>query len=97
MARYIWTARALHDLDRLRAFLAQKNPAASRRAVSAIRESVKVLAAQPGIGRRVEGYPPEYREWFIIFGSGGYIVRYRNEGEHITVLMLRHGKELQAP
>jgi plasmid stabilization system protein ParE len=87
----------LHDLDRLRAFLAQKNPAVSRRAVSAIRHGVRTLAAQPGIGRRVEGYPPEYREWFILFGNSGYLVRYRHEGESITVLVLRHGRELQIP
>jgi plasmid stabilization system protein ParE len=84
-------------LDRVRSFLAEKDRNASRRAVGAIRKAVKGLADYPDIGRSIEGYPPEYREWFILFGNSGYVVRYRNDGGRIIVLALRHGRETQAP
>jgi plasmid stabilization system protein ParE len=51
MPRLIWTPQALRDVQRLYRFVADKNPDAANRAVKAIREGVKVLAHQPGIGR----------------------------------------------
>jgi plasmid stabilization system protein ParE len=58
MSRLIWSLQALQDLQRLKRFLADKNADAARRAVKAIRESVKVLAHPPGIGRPVEDMEP---------------------------------------
>ena len=37
---------------------------------------------------------PEYRELLIDFGDSGYIVLYRYEAELVTVLALRHQKEV---
>ena len=37
--------------------------------------------------------PPEFREWFIQFGSSGYLMLYRYDDEQVTILAVRHGKE----
>ncbi|WP_218141791.1 type II toxin-antitoxin system RelE/ParE family toxin [Nitrosospira multiformis] len=62
MPPLIWSPQALQDVQRLYRFLPNKNAAAAKRTVKAICESVKVLAHQPGIGRRGEDIKPEYRE-----------------------------------
>ena len=93
MSRLIWSPPALQDVQRLHRFLADKNAEAARRAVKAIRESVKVLAHQPGVGRPVEDMEPEYREWIINFGDSGYVALYRYDGETAVILAVRHQKE----
>jgi plasmid stabilization system protein ParE len=93
MTRVIWTPPALHDVARLHGFLAPKNRDAARRAVRAIRQGVKRLAAHPEIGRPVDEMPPEFREWLIQFGNSGYVVLYRCEGGQVAILAVRHGKE----
>jgi plasmid stabilization system protein ParE len=54
----------LRDVTRLRAFLAPKNREAARRAIRAIRQSVKVLRTHPELGRPIEEMPPGFRERF---------------------------------
>ena len=93
MARLLWTPPATEDVARVRAFLAQKNPDAARRAAGAIRQGVKTLATHPEIGRTARGLSPEFREWFIPFGQSGYAVRYRFDGLVVAILAVRHGKE----
>lgn len=91
---------ALRDLEQLREFLRPKNPAAARRAAAVITKAVKVLGQHPQIGRPVEetdvDYPEghTYRELPIGFGDSGYVVLYRHDGELVTVLALRHQKEV---
>jgi len=92
--RLIWSPPALHDVQRLYRFLAEKNTDAARRAVKSIREGVKVLAHQPGIGRPVEDMDPEFREWLIDFGDSGYIALYRYEGQTAVILAVRHQREV---
>lgn len=54
MSRLIWSQPALLDVQRLYRFLAPRNVNAAKRAVRAIRQGVKVLGQQPGIGRLIE-------------------------------------------
>ena len=61
--------------------------------MKAIREGVKVLALQPGIGRPVEDMEPEFREWLIDFGDSGYVALYRYDGETAVILAVRHQRE----
>jgi len=82
----IWTPPALRDLAHLNGFLTPKNRDAARRAARTIRQGVKALAAQPEIGRPVDEMPPEFREWFIHFGSSGYVVLYRYDGSQVAIL-----------
>jgi len=93
MPRLIWTLQALADVQRLYRFLASKNIDAAQRAVQAIRQGVKVLSLQPGMGRPIEDLPVEFREWLIDFGDSGYVARYRMNGDVIVVLAVRHQKE----
>ena len=93
MPRLIWSPPALQDVARLHAFLKSKNREAASRAVSAIRDSVKILAAHPEIGRPVDDMEPEFRDWLIEFGDGGYVARYHYDGRDVVVLTVRHTKE----
>jgi plasmid stabilization system protein ParE len=93
MPQLIWSPQALLDVQRLYRFLAPKNQEAAKRAVTAIRQSVKVLSLQPGMGRPVEGMDNEFRDWIIDFGDNGYVARYRLEAEKVIILAVRHQKE----
>jgi len=94
MPRLIWTPSALLDMQRLYRFLVVKNPDAARRAVKAIRQGVKVLEQQPKVGRPVEDMDNEYRDWIIDFGDSGYVARYRVDPQFVSVLAVRHQKEV---
>ena len=90
----IWAPAALRDVQRLYRFLAPKNADAARRAVKTIRESVQILALQPGVGRPAQDMEPEYREWPINFGHSGYVALYHFDGQTILIVAVRHQKEL---
>ena len=94
MPRLIWSRQALLDVQRLYRFLASKNRDAAKRAVSAVRQGVRVLAYQSRIGRPVDDMPDEFREWVIDFGDSGYLVRYRIGSDAITILAVRHQREV---
>lgn len=94
MPRLIWSQQAVLDVQRLYRFLAPKNIDAARRAIKAIRQDVKVLGHQPGIGRPVEEMPEAFREWVIDFGDSGYVARYRIGPDGVTILAVRHQKEV---
>lgn len=85
---------ALRDLERLREFLRPKNPAAAKRAAAVITKTIQMLGQHPQIGRPAEGMDPECRELLIDFGDSGYVALYRYEPDLITVLALRHQKEV---
>ena len=94
MPPLIWTPSALLDVQRLYRFLVVKSPDAARRAVKAIRQGVKVLEQQPTVGRPVEEMDNEYRDWIIDFGESGYVARYRVDPQFVSVLAVRHQKEV---
>jgi plasmid stabilization system protein ParE len=94
MPRLIWSPEALLDIQRLYRFIAPKNHAAAKRAVKCIRESVKVLSIQPTLGRPIEDLHDEFRDWIVDYGDSGYVVRYRVDQQHITLLAVRHQKEV---
>lgn len=93
MPRLIWTPNALADVQRLYRWLSDKDADAARRAVTAIRAGVRILAHSPRIGRPVEDMDSEYRERLIDFGNSGYVVLYRVEGETAAILAVRYQKE----
>ena len=93
MPQLIWSPQALLDVQRLYQFLASKNQDAAKRAVTAIRQGVKVLSLQPDMGRPVEDMDDEFRDWIIDFGDSGYVARYRLETENVIILAVRHQKE----
>jgi len=94
MSRLIWSPAALLDVQRLYRFLALKNIDAAKRAVTAMRQGVRVLGQQPGIGRPIDEMPDEFREWIIDFGDSGYVARYRLDSDVVMILAMRHQKEV---
>jgi len=94
MPRLIWSSPALLDVQRLYRFLSPMNLDAAKRAVRAIRQSVKALEQQPQLGRPIEDMPDEFREWVIDFGDSGYVARYRIDTDAVTILAVRHQKEV---
>ena len=93
MQKLIWSPQALLDVQRLYRFLAPKNQDAAKRAVTAIREGVKVLSLQPAMGRLVPDMDDEFRDWIIDFGDSGYVARYRLDANNLIILAVRHQKE----
>lgn len=85
---------AIRDLERLREFLRPKSPVAAKRAGEAIVKAVQVLGLQPQLGRTIEEMPDEFREWVIDFGDSGYVARYRIDLDAVTILAVRHQKEV---
>ena len=94
MSRLIWSPSALLDVQRLYRFLAPKNLDAAKRAVTAIRQGVKVLEQQPAVGRPADDMDDEFRDWIIDFGDSGYVARYRVDPQFVTILAVRHQKEI---
>jgi len=99
MSQVKFAPAAIRDLQRLRDFLRPKNADAAHRAGNAIRQGVKILCAQPRLGRMTDDLPEQFREWPIDFGDSGYVVRYRISDDAVTILAIRHQKEAgyQAP
>lgn len=93
MPRLIWSEPALANVQCLYRFLAEKNLAAAKHAVKAIRDGVKILARHPQVGRVVDEMDEVFRDWPLDFGDSGYVVRYRYDGELVTILAVRHQKE----
>ena len=93
MSRLIWSPKALQDVQHVYRFLALKNISAAKRAVKTIRQSVRVLAQQPNIGRPIQDMDDAFRDWIIDFGDSGYVARYRVDRQSIIILALWHQKE----
>lgn len=93
MSRVIITEGAAQGLEYCRAFLAEKNPQAARRAGQAIKRQFMQLETNPNIGRPLNDLP-ELRELVIEFGDSGYVALYRFQQEIDKVYMLafRHQK-----
>lgn len=90
MSRITWSIKALADVDRLDDFLRARNPDAATRAIAAIIDAVEKLASLPATGRQVEGMDSAYRELPVLFGSGGYLIFYREHSAGIHILAVRH-------
>ena len=55
---------------------------------------MRVIEAHPEAGRAVGGMEPSFRERWIAFGSGGYLVLHGLHGPRTVILAVRHGREL---
>jgi plasmid stabilization system protein ParE len=92
MWKLIWLDSAVNDIVRLRKFIAQENPEAAKRAADAIKEATQRLQGQPAIGKTVQDLL-NYRDLFIRFGAGGYILRYRIHLDTVYIVHIRHYRE----
>jgi plasmid stabilization system protein ParE len=88
----VWLPSAAKDLARLREFIKNKNPSAAQRAASRIKEAAQILKENPEVGRPVDEMLL-FRDLYIPFGSGSYILRYREEANRVVVVRVKHSKE----
>ena len=88
----VWLPAASRDIARLRNFLTSKSPIAAQRAAKRIIEGVMTLKDHSGAGTPVDNLI-DYRELTLSFGSGEYIIRYREESQRIIIVRVRHSKE----
>ena len=86
---------AAADLDRLRLFLADREPATARRATAVLRNAVQSLETLSDRGRpsTVAGL----RELIVPFGRAAYVIRYAffSERNEIVVVRIWHSRELR--
>ena len=83
-----WSPEAIEDLALLRAYIAEDDPAAARRGVLHIIQSIEqLLPDNPQIGRA--GRVPGTRE--LVIARAPYIVPYRVQRITIQILRVYHG------
>jgi len=91
--KLIVSPAAAADLDRLRAFLVNNNPAAAKRVVVVLARAIQSLDVFPDRGRpsNILGG----RELIVPFGRSAYIVRYAHNAaqEEVVILRVWHGRE----
>jgi plasmid stabilization system protein ParE len=81
------------DLERLRAFLSGKNPAAADRAIAVLTVAVQSLDTFPERG--MPSSTPNVRDLIVSFGQSAYLVRYSYSAsaEEVVLLRIWHGRE----
>ena len=91
MAKVVYSAEALADLERIIELLLETSPAAAA-ALSQISSAVTILEAHPRVGRRIDAHR---RELVITYGSSGYLALYRHDVPPgaVRVLRIRHQRE----
>lgn len=92
MARLIYTANALADLERMTDFLLEADPPAALETVELITEAIDILERHPEVGRPVDQI---LRELVISRGRTGYVALYSHEEREdcILILAIRHQRE----
>lgn len=90
--RITYTPEAVHDLKRLREFIAEHNPRAANRIAKNIQAGISKLKVFPQMGLSVSKAPdPEMiRDLYV----GDYTVRYLLNRK-IYILRVWHGKEVE--
>ena len=83
-----FTDKALEDLDRLHAFVAEKDPVAADRIRQRLLGSLRTLASQPLAGAPIDELP--VRQWV----AGDYIARYLvQDGRDVIIVRIWHARE----
>jgi plasmid stabilization system protein ParE len=90
--RIEWSAAAVADLDRFRAFLRERHPTLADTVGRSLRQRVSALSYFPLLGRPLL-QRPEYRELLVTALNAAYAVQYRIDDEVVTILRVFHGRE----
>lgn len=91
--RLVYTASAIDDLIRLRAFIAEHDPLAAHRIAAGLVKRIEALRDAPLMGRIVEIAPEPKSIRDMVFGN--YIVRYAVTVQSSAVLRVWHHFELR--
>ena len=88
--RIVWSSAGWADIDRLHAFLAERDLDAADAVFDRLSSAPSALLEFPRRGTRVSRYDPrEIREFRI----GHYLLRYELREEEIAVLRFFHARE----
>jgi plasmid stabilization system protein ParE len=92
VAKVVYSADALADLERLIEFLLQSAPEGAAQALAQVRSAVLILGSHPRIGRRVDSHR---RQLVISQGASGYVALYRHDvvQDVVRILRIRHQRE----
>jgi len=92
VAVVVLTPGALSNLERLRSFLVDTDPAAADQTIELILAGISIVEDHPFIGRHAEA---DLREIVISRGRSGYLALYRYDEarDRILVLAIRHQRE----
>ena len=89
--KIIWSPLAIDRASEIAEYIALDNPSVADRWVTTVFSKVEQLASSPEIGRIVPEIGDEqFRE--LIYGN--YRIIYRIEKKHVSVLTIRHGKQI---
>lgn len=89
--KIIWSPLSLERTAEIAEYISLDNPSAAERWVENIFNRVNVLQSSPKAGRKV---PEIEREEIRELLYGNYRIIYRVEKSKISILTLRHGKQI---
>lgn len=93
--RLVYSADAVADLVRLRAFIAEKDPRAAARVANDLIARLEHLCLFPDMGRPVQSAPDPHTIRDAVVGK--YIIRYSVHSEAVVILRLWHHYEDRIP
>ena len=88
--RLVISSAASKDVDRLEAWLLDKDPGAAIEVGEVLERAIASLNELPERGRPVAS---DTRELDVKFGRGRYVVRYRVSERQVVVTRIFHGRE----
>lgn len=89
--RIVWSPLALKRASKIADYIAQDKPEAAKNWIRTVFSKVEQLKTAPEIGRMVpEINDPRFRE--MIYGN--YRIVYLTENLRISILSIRHGKQI---
>lgn len=92
-----YTPNATDNILRLVMFAFEAEPNYAKQVFEIIEDALNILNRHPKVGRLV--LPSNHRELVISYGKSGYIALYRYDEIRniVTVLAVRHQRELEYP
>ena len=89
--KIIWSPLAIDRASEIAEYIAQDKPSAAEKWIKTVFSKVEQLTSSPEIGRVVpEIRNDQFRE--LIYGN--YRIIYRIEKKQISILTIRHGKQI---
>ena len=89
--KIIWSPLAIDRTTEIAEYIARDNPSAARIWIETLFDKVELLKSSPKSGRVV---PETHREDIRELIYGNYRIIYRVEKNKISVLTVRHGKQI---
>jgi len=89
--KIIWSPLAVDRASEIAEYIAQDKPSAAKRWIDKVFTKVDQLKSSPQVGRIV---PEISDDQFREFVYGNYRIIYRIEVKQISILTIRHGKQI---